>query len=125
MRRVFLMAAVFALLISLSPAQVYVQRGNLWDACLERNYECLLMLFKDGTLIVSSVHSEYIVVIPWEAAFANGRKPGDLLVIIHNHIGIGRWSDMDRDTNKMFRRRGYLGPILLRLGNGECIEWED
>lgn len=125
MRRAILSVVVFALIISISPAQVYVQRGNLWDFYLEKNYECLLMLFKNGEMFVSTVHSECIVLTPWDTVFADGREPKDLLVIIHNHVGINRWSRMDMETNRMFRRRGYAGPILLRLGSGETIEWED
>jgi hypothetical protein len=82
------------------------------------------MLFQDGTLLVATMNLSVAVGMPWDVAFSDGREPKDLLVIIHNHVGIERWSEMDKETNRMFRRRGYAGPILLRLGNGKVVEWE-
>jgi len=124
-RRAFLFGLVFALCILIVPGQVYVRSGNLWDTYLEKNVESILMLFEDGELIVATCYMGYAVVIPWEAAFSEGREPKDLLVIIHNHTDIDRWSEMDIDTNRMFRNKGYAGPILLRLSNGKTIRWED
>ena len=124
LKRGVLFVIVFLLCLIATSSQLYVRRGNLWDMTLERNYECVLLLFKDGTLIIATLQMENVVAIPWEYAFT-GREPKDLLVVIHNHMGIDRWSEMDRETNRLFRRKGYAGPILLRLGNGETIEWED
>ena len=123
MKRIASFGLIFVLCI-LAQAQVYVKKGNLWDACLEKNVESLLMLFTDGTFLISTCYMENAVVMPWEVAF-KAHEPGDLLVIIHNHLGIDRWSEMDDRTNRMFRERGYAGPILLRLGNGKIIKWED
>ena len=125
MKRIGLFGMIFVLCILLVPAQVYVKKGNLWDICLEKNAESILMLFAGGTIIVATLHLEYAVAIPWEAAFSDGREPKDLLVIIHNHLGIDRWSEIDDKTNHMFRERGYKGPILLRLGSGQILRWED
>lgn len=117
---------VFVLCILIVPGQVqlYVRSGNLWTMLLERNCESIVLLFKDGTLIVATCYMEHFVAIPWETAFSEGRRPCDLLVVIHNHTGICRWSEMDNKTNTLFRERGFAGPILLRLGSGETLCWD-
>jgi hypothetical protein len=125
MRRTGLFALIFVLCILTVPGQlqIYVRSTNLWDTSLERNCESILLLFKDGTLIVATCYTENFVAIPWDMAFSRGRTPADMLVVIHNHLTLDRWSKMDDKTNHMFRDRGFAGPILLRLGNGETIEW--
>jgi hypothetical protein len=127
LKRGVLFGIVFVLCILIVPGQLtlHVKRGNLWTIYLEQNCESILLLFKDGTLIVATCYLENMVVIPWEYVFSEGREPKDLLVVIHNHLGIERWSSMDNYTNHMFRDKGYAGPILLKLGNGQVIEWED
>jgi len=122
-----LFGIVFVLCILIVPGQVtlYVKSGNLWVTSLEKNAESICLLFKDGTLIVATCYMENFVAIPWETAFSEGRTPADLLVVIHNHLTLDRWSSMDDKTNHLFRESGYLGPILLRLGSGEVIEWKE
>ena len=117
---------VFVLCILIVPGQIslYVQSGNLWNTYLGGPWEATVLLFKDGTLIVATCYMENFVAVPWEMAFSEGRRPCDLLVVIHNHPNLDRWSSMDDKTNHMFRDHGYLGPILLRLGSGEVIEWD-
>ena len=125
MKRAVLLVIVFVLCLLISPAQIHIQRGNLWDSCLQKNVETLLILFKDGTTFIVTAHMANLVPIPMDHIFCEGREPGDVVVIIHNHLDLSRWSEMDEATNRMFRRVGCRGAILLRLGSGKVIEWED
>ena len=125
-RRGVLFGIVFVLCILIVPGQVslYVQSGNLWTAYLGGCWERNVLLFKDGALVGATCYMENFVAIPWDTAFSEGRRPCDLLVVIHNHLTLDRWSTMDDKMNHLFRARGYDGPILLRLGSGEVIEWD-
>lgn len=122
LKRGVLFGIVFTLIILVVPGQIYLRRANAWDIFMEKNVESCLVLFQDGTVVVATLYMENATVIPPEAL---GGRIRDILVIIHNHLTLERWSEMDKRTNHWLRRKGYAGPILLRLGSGKVIKWED
>ena len=97
---------------------------NLWDIYLCPNVESSLLLFRDGGCVVVTENREDRVLFPWDEVFQN-RKPGDLLLIIHNHLRIGRWSESDHRLYHRLREAGFKGEFLCRLGNGVVIIMED
>lgn len=123
MRRAVLFGIVFVLCILIVPGQVYVSRVNLWKTYLEKNVECSVLLYQDGTLVITTLYMENATVLP--PGVLESRPMNTLLLVAHNHVTLDRWSSMDDETNHWLRGKGYTGPILLVLGNGKTIRWED
>lgn len=116
---------VFVLCMLIVPGQsIYVRSGNLWATSLSGNCESLLMLFRDGTVLVMTEYLDRRVSLPWDYVF-KGRSPGDLLIVIHNHLGISRWSEADCRIYRTLREAGFKGYFLCRLGNGDILQMED
>lgn len=115
---------VFALCILIVPGQVYVQSGNLWGTYLGKNSEHLLLLFKDGEMFVITENEESRVPLPWNYVFKK-QSPKDLLVVIHNHLRLGRFSEADHKLYHLLSDAGFKGRFLCRLGSGKIIEMED
>jgi hypothetical protein len=122
MRRPILLGAALILCAIVANEQVYMESLNLWDACLARNAESSLLLFRDGSLVVVTENLGNRVTLPWTYLF-DGKKHRveDLLLVIHNHLGIGRWSVADRALYHRLRNAGFRGYFLLRLGSGAVI----
>ena len=124
MRKAVLFGIVFALCILIAPSQIYVTRGNLWKTYLSGNAESLLLLFKDGELLVITENEENRVTIPWDYVFKN-HEPSELLVVIHNHLRLDGWSESDKRLYHLLKNRGFSGRFLCRLGSGKIIEMEN
>jgi len=124
-KRQFLLGIVFTLCAMIVPGQLHVQHGNLWDRYLCRNAEHLLILFKNGELVIATENLENKVAFPWSYLFEDlGYKPDDILVVIHNHLGIGRWTESDKKVYHRLREAGFRGFFGCRLGSGKVI-WFD
>jgi hypothetical protein len=124
MRKVALCGLIFVICLLTVGGQVYVKRGNLWAMSLEKNVESSLMLFRDGTVLMVTEYLPNRVTLPWGYVF-KGRSPKDLLIVIHNHVGLGRWSDADMSIYHRLRAGGFAGKFLLCLGNGSVVDMED
>jgi len=126
MKRSALLLVVFALVAIQASSQinVYVSRGNLWEAYLTQNAETALLLFRDGELVLMTENLENRVAFVWDEVFKD-QSPGDLLVVIHNHLGLCRWSEQDIRLYHRLRQAGFKGEFLLRLGSGKVIKLED
>ena len=124
MKRAVLFGIVFVLCILVVPGQIYVSRGNFYDTFLKGNGENILLLFRDGTFFAITENLEHRVSFPWGYVFKE-RSPKDLILVIHNHMGISRWSDADKRIYYSLRKAGFRGCFLCRLGNGQIISIEE
>ena len=124
MRRGTLLVVVLALCALTAWGQVYIRSANLWKMLLTQNCESLILLFKDGSLVIITENDERRVSLPWDVVFKD-RLVKDLVVVIHNHLGIDRWSIADRSMYHRLRGEGFVGLFLCRLGSGKIIEMED
>jgi len=126
MRRAILFGLVFILCATIANEQIYFQSINLWDICLSKNAESVVLLFKDGTMFALTENLENRVTLPWAYLFEWKKyRAEDLIFVIHNHLGIDRWSVEDEVVYYRLKIAGFKGHFLLRLGNGAVIKWGD
>jgi len=126
MRRAILFCLTFILCVSAANEQIYFQSINLWDICLPKNAEGAVLLFKDGTMFALTENLENRVMLPWAYLFEWKKyRAEDLILVIHNHLGIDRWSVEDEVVYYRLKIAGFKGCFLLRLGNGAVIKWGD
>ena len=126
MRRAILFGLVFILCTTIANEQIYFQSINLWDICLSKNAESVVLLFKDGTMFALTENLENRVTLPWAYLFEWKKyRAEDLIFVIHNHLGIDRWSVEDEVVYYRLKIAGFKGYFLLRLGNGAVIKWGD
>lgn len=127
-RRSLALAALAVALIALvALADTHVVAGNLWTEIFGRvPIERVLVLFKDGDCFVITSEEPHRVEFPTAWMFGEAKKkPGDILLIIHNHTGVGRFSPQDKALYRRLRGMGFTGRFLLLLPTGTVLEYAE
>jgi len=103
---------------------VHVARGNLWAQVFDKEpVEKLLVLFKDGRYFLFTNYDPNGVEFPESWLFCDqGKKPGEIVLVIHNHPNLGRFSAKDIALYRRLRREGFSGEFLLYLPTGTVLE---
>ena len=110
--------------VTVEETTIHVAKANLWDELGREPYERLMILYKDGTLYSMTQREPHKVAIPIDyLERVEGKATSDIIVIIHNHLGIGRASLADIALYHTLRNRGFAGFFLIKLGTGTILEY--
>jgi len=124
---ILLIAAVVIAAGLTTLANVHVARGNLWTQVFnQESVEKLLVLFTDGDYFLFTNYDPNGVEFPESWLFSDqGKKPGDIAVVIHNHPLLGRFSAKDMILCRRLRGMGFSGRFLLLLPTGKVLEYPE
>ena len=124
MRRVLVAIIIFIMFIipshlNLSPEDIviYGSKADLYKELFREPYEVLLLQTWDGKLYSLSNRLDTKIVIPIyylkKILAEDGYKISDLIVIIHNHHFIFRFSQSDIKYYRILKQEGFHGLYLL------------
>lgn len=97
---------------------VYVRKGSLYDNIFTEPVESAVFLFQDGRIYVFTVYDEtkvegsISVIVEWFEK-AEKQKMCDLLLVVHNHLTLDRFSAADIETSIYLQQSGFEGRFLI------------
>jgi len=126
MRKVLVVTIIFIIFVipghlNLSPEDIaiYVSKADLYKELFKEPFEILLLQTWDGKIYTLSNRLDNQIIIPIyylkEILAKDGYKISDLIVVIHNHHFIFRFSKADLRYYRLLKQEGFHGLFLLYL----------
>lgn len=112
---------VFVLLLFISPSGVnlYISDWNIFADVFNDPFESCVMVLNDGKCIQFSTHdSDRIAAGLYVFEFLlekHGRTLNEVVIIMHNHFAIPRFSEPDIKTYNYLRERGFTGSFGIYI----------
>ena len=99
-------------------SDTYITKGNLYKEIFTEPIESMMFLFVDGRFYIFTscyphkVEGQISAVVEY---FEKKEKQqiSDLVLVVHNHLDISRFSEQDDDTYRYLKQSGFAGRFLI------------
>jgi hypothetical protein len=110
----------------LGEGPLYIEKGNAWSSLGKDPVERVCVMFKNGDSYVLTQNEANHISFPLDYfTEKEGKRISDVMCIIHNHLGLSRFSRQDVIFYNFLKTKGFRGFFLLKLGNGRVIDYEE
>lgn len=107
--------------------ETYGYKWAFWEVHFREAFETVIFVFRDGTAYAFTSSIDFGVLIPPAVIIGyfkrDGKEVSDLIIVIHNHIYPGGFSDKDKQFCRYLRSLGFKGHFLLYGPRGTVIEY--
>ena len=104
----------FSRLIIPEDVTFYIKTANIFDEMFTSPCEEIILLFRDGRVVVSTNNLDATVFFPYVYLDNVGRDVKDLTHVIHSHPVGGAWFSLaDRNLYKSLKLQGFTGAFLV------------